>query len=173
MADQPFIGEVRMFGGNFAPAGWALCQGQTMPISQNAALFTLIGTTYGGDGVNTFALPDLRSRVPVHQGQSPGTSNYMQGEVTGVETVTLVGNQIPTHTHVPPACNSGNGASSNPSGNFWAAAATMLYSSAAADSTMNAGALASAGGNQPHDNMLPFLVVNFIIALFGIFPSRN
>lgn len=173
MADQPFIGEIRMFGGNFAPAGWALCQGQLMAISQNQALFSLIGTTYGGDGQTTFALPDLRGRVPVHMGQSPGTSNYVIGEQTGVENVTLLGNQLPQHSHVPPACSSAVGGSDNPAGNFWAGSNTMLYTQTAADSTMNAGAVGLTGGNQPHDNMLPFLVVNFIIALFGVFPSRN
>jgi microcystin-dependent protein len=173
MASQPYIGEIRMFGGNFAPMGWALCQGQLMPIDQNPALYQLIGTTYGGDGQTTFALPDLRSRVPVHMGQSAGTSNYVLGQQTGVETVTLAANQIPQHSHNPPACNSANGTSDNPAGNRWAGSPTMLYLSGAGDSTMNAGAIGSTGGSQPHDNMLPFLVVNFIISLFGIFPSQN
>jgi microcystin-dependent protein len=163
-----------MFAGNFAPQGWALCQGQLMAIDQNPTLFALIGTTYGGDGRTTFALPNLQGRVPVHLGQSPGTSNYVIGEQTGVETVTLTGNQIPQHSHAPPACSAAIGGSDDPTGGFWAGSNIKLYKqTAAADSTMNAFALSSTGGNQPHDNMLPFLVVNFIIALVGIFPSRN
>jgi microcystin-dependent protein len=170
---SPFIGEIRMFGGNFAPAGWALCNGQQLSIADNSALYSLIGTTYGGDGVNTFKLPDLRGRAPLHQGQGPSTSNYVIGQLGGVETVTLTGNQIPSHTHAPPACSSNNGTSDNPAGDYWSASATKLYTQTAADSTMNAGAVAATGGSQPHDNMVPFQAVNFIIALQGIFPSRN
>jgi microcystin-dependent protein len=180
VADQPFIGEIRMFGGNFAPTGWALCNGQQLAIAQNAALFSLLGTTYGGDGVKTFNLPNLQSRVPIHFGQSPGNvlNTYPQGQMGGVETVTLTGDQIPPHTHAPPACSSGNGTTDNPSGNYWAAsgsnpAARVYNNQSAPDSTMNGGCVARTGGSQPHDNMLPYLCVNFIIALQGVFPSRN
>ena len=172
MADQAFIGEIRMFGGNFAPQGWALCQGQTMQISQNQALFTLIGTTYGGDGTQTFALPNLQGRVPVHFGQGQGLSPYVQGETVGVETVTLIANQIPAHTHVPQGDGT-NGGSNAPGGNFWGTSTGVKQYLAASTTQMNPAAIALAGGNQPHDNMLPFLAVNFIIALFGVFPSRN
>jgi microcystin-dependent protein len=173
MADQPFIGEIRMFAGNFAPAGWALCEGQVMPISQNAALFSLIGTTYGGDGVNTFALPDLRSRVPMSQGQGPGLSSYIIGESEGEETVTLTLPQIPAHRHVLQAVNA-IGSFPDPVNSEWAElSAVNAYSSIATNASMDAGAIGTNGGSQPHDNMLPFLAINFIIALFGIFPSRN
>src|ERR1043166_8601406 len=144
-----------MFAGNFAPVGWRLCQGQVLPISENEVLFNLIGTTYGGDGQSTFALPDLRSRVPVHVG--PG---FAQGQPGGVETVTLTTSQIPTHSHVPQAAASGNQAS--PASGLWAGATTALYTAQAPDSPMDPAAIGSAGGSQPHDNMLPFLVVNFI-----------
>jgi microcystin-dependent protein len=169
---QNFIGEIRMFGGNFAPLDWALCNGQMMAISQNTALFALLGTIYGGDGVNTFALPNLQSRFPVHQGQGPGLSSYIIGETAGTESVTLTVNQIPQHSHVPRAA-SGQGTASSPSGAVWAESPLNNYSASAPSSNMDPGALAFAGGNQPHDNMPPFLVVNFIIALYGIFPSRN
>jgi microcystin-dependent protein len=168
---QAYIGEIRMFGGNFAPAGWALCQGQLIPISENDALFNLIGTTYGGDGQSTFALPNLSSRVPVHQGPS-----FTLGQAGGVEQVTLTVNQIPLHTHAasgyPVAGNS-----ADPTGKRWAASADTAINPyalpAAADSTMNAAAIGIDGGSQPHDNMIPFLAINFIISLFGIFPSQN
>jgi microcystin-dependent protein len=163
---QPYVGEIRMFSGNFAPAGWMLCQGQLLPISENATLFNLIGTTYGGDGQSTFALPDLRSRVPVHVG--PG---FVLAQTGGVETVTLTTNQIPSHTHTP-QCNSGPGNQQSPSNGVWAAPSTgTIYSNAAPTLAMAAGAIGPDGGSQPHDNMVPFLVVNFIISLFGVFPS--
>jgi microcystin-dependent protein len=157
-----------MFAGNFAPVGWALCQGQLVPISENPTLFQLIGTTYGGDGQNTFALPDLRSRVPVHVG--PG---FALGQAAGAETVTLTTSQIPAHSHVPQAfSNAGN--QNSPAGNVWAnSSSASVYSNAAPSVTMAASAIGSTGGSQPHDNMLPFLVVNFIISLFGIFPSQS
>lgn len=168
---QPFIGEIRMFAGNFAPVGWAFCNGALIPISENDALFNLIGTTYGGDGQNTFALPDLRSRVPVHVG--PG---FALGQAAGAESVTLTVSQIPAHSHVP-VCNS---AQSNPQqgpGNgFWAQPSTgTIYATVppAASVAMAPQAVGSAGGSQPHDNMIPFLVINFIISLFGIFPSQS
>jgi microcystin-dependent protein len=164
---SPFIGEIRMFGGNFAPAGWAFCNGALMAIDQNDALFNLIGTTYGGDGQSTFALPDLQSRVPVHVG--PG---FALGQSGGVETVTLTTSQIPAHSHVPQA-NSSPGTQSSPAGGVWAQSTLGQFSSPPPSVTMAAAALGQAGGSQPHDNMVPFLVVNFILSLFGIFPSQT
>lgn len=167
---SPFVGEIRMFAGNFAPAGWMFCQGQLLPISENETLFQLIGTTYGGDGQETFALPNLASRVPVHVG--PG---FAQGQSGGAESVTLTTSQIPAHSHVPQAF-SGTGNQNSPGGGFWAASspATQFATSVNVPSlAMANGTLASAGGSQPHDNMVPFLAINFIISLFGIFPSQS
>jgi len=162
---SPFIGEIRMFGGNFAPAGWAFCDGSLMFISDNDALFQLIGTTYGGDGQTTFALPDLRSRVPMHVG--PG---FALAQAAGQETVTLTVSQIPAHSHVPQA-NSNPGTQSTPTGEVWAQSTLGQFSAAAPSTSMDPGALGSVGGSQPHDNMVPFLAVNFILSLFGVFPS--
>jgi microcystin-dependent protein len=163
---NPYIGEIRMFAGTFAPVGWAFCSGQVIAISQNEALFALIGTTYGGDGVNTFNLPDLRSRVPIHQ-----ASGFVVGQIAGQEEVTLTTNQIPSHTHSARS-DASPGAFTSPAGNVWAA--SSAYADGSSNPTqMATGALGNAGGGQPHDNMVPFLAVNFIIALFGIFPSRN
>ena len=160
-----------MFGGNFAPAGWMLCQGQLLPISENETLFNLIGTTYGGDGQSTFALPGLASRVPIHIGQGSGLSNHQLGESGGSESVTLTVNQIPTHTHVPGANTSGG--SDNPTNNFWANTPNgKSYGAAPGDTTMNAQTISGTGGSQPHDNMHPYLCVNYIISLFGIFPHQ-
>jgi microcystin-dependent protein len=166
---NPYIGEIRMFAGNFAPAGWAFCQGQLIPISENDTLFNLIGTTYGGDGQTTFALPNLSSRVPMHVG--PG---FVLGQSGGEEEVTLTTNQIPSHTH-PPTCNDQNGTSTSPTNNVWAANTDVgAYANAIANSAnMNAAGLQPTGGSQPHDNMIPFLAINFIISLFGIFPSQT
>jgi microcystin-dependent protein len=167
---SPYVGEIRMFAGNFAPVGWALCQGQLIAISENETLFQLIGTTYGGDGVNTFALPNLSSRVPVHVG--PG---FALGQAAGAESVTLTTSQIPAHSHVPQCSTSAVSPpnASSPANNVWAQSVLNNYSSDAPSSPMNAAACGSAGGSQPHDNMIPFLVVNFIISLFGIFPSQT
>jgi microcystin-dependent protein len=164
---SPFIGEIRMFGGNFAPAGWAFCNGALIPISENDALFNLIGTTYGGDGQSTFALPDLQSRLPVHVG--PG---YALGQSGGVETVTLTTAQIPAHSHVPLSV-SGNGDQATPQNGVWAGAATSHYSSSAPSLAMSPSAVNNDGGSQPHDNMMPYLTINFILSLFGIFPSQT
>jgi microcystin-dependent protein len=164
---SPFIGEIRMFAGNFAPVGWAFCNGALIPISENDALFNLIGTTYGGDGQTTFALPNLQSRLPVHVG--PG---FALGQTAGVEQVTLSTNQIPAHTHVPQGSSLG-ATSSNPANNVWAAWNSKQYSDQAPDSAMDPGAIGPTGGSQPHDNMVPFLTINFIISLFGIFPSQT
>ncbi len=156
-----------MFGGNFAPSGWAICDGSLLAISQYDVLFNLIGTTYGGDGQTTFALPDLRGRVPVHQG-----AGFVLGQRAGVETVTLTVSQIPTHTH-PAQASSAAGSSHNPTGNIWANWTGSQYSDQGTNAAMSAASVSSAGGSQPHDNMPPFLVINFIISLFGIFPSQT
>jgi microcystin-dependent protein len=163
----PYVGEIRMFAGNFAPAGWMLCQGQLLPISDYDTLFTLIGTTYGGDGQSTFALPNLQSRVPIHQG-----SGFTLAQTGGEEQVTLTVNQMPAHTHVPQA-NSGTGTQNSPAGNVWANSANLPYSPNAPSASMDPAAVGLAGGSQPHDNMVPFLVINFIISLFGVFPTQN
>lgn len=170
---NPYIGEIRMFGGNFAPAGWMFCEGQLLPISENDALFNLIGTTYGGDGQSTFGLPDLRGRVPLHQGQSGGSS-FTIGESGGVESVTLTTAQIAAHQHTP-LCNDQGGTLTSPLNAYWAAASSgeQMYSTPVGVNAMNAQAIGSAGGNQPHENMGPYLCVNFIISLFGIFPSQT
>jgi microcystin-dependent protein len=162
---QSFVGEIRMVGFSFPPVGWAFCSGQTIPISQNDVLFTLIGTTYGGDGQETFNLPNLQSRMPLHQGNKFGL-----GEMGGVESVTLTTQQMPSHTHQA-LCQSGDGTQANPQGNVWASSPATPYSNTAPDTTMNGQALAPVGGNQPHDNMMPYLAISFIISLFGIFPT--
>ncbi|HEY6351140.1 MAG TPA: tail fiber protein [Candidatus Angelobacter sp.] len=165
---SPFIGEIRMFAGNFAPVGWAFCNGAVIPIDQNDALFNLIGTTYGGDGQTTFALPNLQSCVPIHVG--PG---FALGQSGGAETVTLTTSQIPAHSHVPLA-SSAPGTQSNPQGGVWAANATLSpYNTTAPSIAMDPAAINASGGSQPHDNMIPFLVVNFILSLFGVFPSQS
>ncbi len=164
---SPYIGEIRMFAGNFPPSGWMFCEGQLLPISEYETLFNLIGTTYGGDGQNTFALPDLRGRLPVHMG-----SGFTLAQQGGVENVTLTVNQIPSHTHIPQA-DSGNGAQASPAGNAWANSSNFPYSSNPPAAAMDAQAIVSSGGSQPHDNMTPYLVVSFIISLFGIFPSQT
>jgi microcystin-dependent protein len=170
---EPYIGEIRMFGGNFAPAGWAFCNGQLMPISENDALFTLLGTMYGGDGQETFGLPDLQGRIPLHFGQGPGISqNYQMGEKAGVESVTLTVNQLPSHNHALIASSDPANAT-GPGGNVLANPVnTFPYFPAAGGLQLNAQTLAPQGGSQPHDNMMPFLVVSFIISLFGIFPHQ-
>jgi microcystin-dependent protein len=173
---QPFIGEIRMFGGSFAPAGWAFCNGQLQPISQNDTLFNLIGTTYGGDGQSTFALPQLQGRVPIHQGTGPGTgTSFVIGELSGVESVTLTTNQIPIHNHAFLATTD-NGLSTDPTNNVLAANGQIKNFSPfppTVAGTQNSNALTQVGGSQPHENMMPYLVVSFIISLFGIFPSQN
>jgi microcystin-dependent protein len=177
---QPFIGEIRMFGGNFAPAGWAFCNGALMPIDQNDALFNLIGTTYGGDGQTTFALPNLQSRVPVHVG--PG---FALGQSGGAETVTLTTSQIPGHSHqVLTASGTQVVGQANPGSNYLADETVPSppnpqpftyapYVNDANQRTLAANSLGSSGGSQPHDNMVPFLAINFILSLFGIFPSQS
>lgn len=161
-----------MFGGNFAIAGHAFCNGQLLAISQNDALFALIGTTYGGDGQTTFALPNLQSRVPVHQGTLAGGSSYVLGQMAGTEQVSLIQGQMPIHTH-PAQGNAGDGSQASPANHFWGLASDNRYSTTAPAAPMNPAAVVLAGGSQPHENMLPFQCINFIIALEGIFPSRN
>lgn len=170
---SPFIGEIRMAGFNFAPNGWAFCDGSLLPIAQNDALFALIGTTYGGDGQETFALPDLRGRIPIHAGTLSGSgSNYPIGSAAGVESVTLTTGQMPAHTHLPQAGSYGN--SDTPAGNFFAASATVdPFVTVPPNSAMNPATVQPAGGSQPHDNQPPYLAINFIISLFGIFPSQT
>ncbi len=182
---EPFLGEIIMFAGNFAPRGWALCQGQILSIAQNTALFSILGTTYGGNGQTTFALPDLRGRVPVGQGQGPGLSSYTLGEVTGTESTTLLSNNLPTiPINVPVAgtmkCSAEDADNARPNGRVLATATQgVVYAGASDGSTMLAGsvtgtATGTAGGSsQPFPILQPLLCINFIIALEGIFPSRN
>jgi microcystin-dependent protein len=171
---QPYVGEIRMFGGSFKPAGWAFCNGQPLPISENDVLFQLIGTTYGGDGQETFNLPNLSGRIPLHQGTNPSTgTNYIPGQTGGVETVTLTTQQIPVHNHAV-VVSKDQGTQSNPSGNTSAAnTSVLIYRPGAGTQTFDPSTLAPAGGNQPHENMQPYLAVTFIISLFGIYPSPN
>jgi microcystin-dependent protein len=169
---EPFLGEIRMFGFNFAPQGWAFCNGQLLPISQNTALFSLLGTQYGGNGQTTFALPDLRGRVAIHQGQGPGLSNYVIGQVSGTENTTLTSGQMPQHAHGVVA-NASPASSGRPDGAVPARASGDIYAAAPDGTAMNAGMIGVAGGSQPFNNLQPFLVVTFCIALQGIFPSRN
>lgn len=170
---EPFIGQIVMFAGNFAPRGWAFCNGQLLAIAQNTALFSILGTTYGGNGQTTFALPDLRGRVPVHPGQGPGLSNYSLGQSGGAESVTLNAAQLPPHNHSV-ACSSDDATSGDPNANFPSAFTQKIYANAATPGRfMNGGVISPVGGGQPHTNIQPYLCVNFIIALEGIFPSRN
>ena len=170
---NPYLGEIRMFAGNFAPVGWAFCNGHTLSISENTALFSLLGTTYGGDGETTFNLPDLRSRIPVHQGINPNNATtYVIGQTGGEEQIVLSFNQMPQHTHTAEG-QTADGNQLGPTGGIWAGSSLGQYSTAGATGTMNPAAVASAGSNQSHTNLMPYLTVNFIIALVGIFPSRN
>lgn len=170
---QPYVGEIRMFGGSFAPAGWMFCDGQLLPISENETLFQLIGTTYGGDGQSTFGLPDLQGRLPIHQGQGSGLSNRILAEKDGVESVTLNTNQIPVHSH--PMQGSTNAATTaDPTNNILSTAplaTTFPYGTDAPLTPLAPKAITILGGSQPHDNFQPYLCINFIISLFGIFPS--
>lgn len=188
----PYVGEIILVGFNFAPVGWALCQGQTLAISENETLFQLIGTTFGGDGQSTFALPDLRGRVPLGMGHGTGLADYSLGQTGGGETVTLNTSQMPQHTHAidvstltaTAKCKNGAGNRQTPVGNVPAvetAAATVPYGSAAPNGNMNSGAVAlsgavavaTTGGGQPHDNRQPYVAMNFCIALTGVFPSQT
>lgn len=172
---EPYLGEIRMFAGNFAPLGWAFCDGSELSISQYDTLYILLGTTYGGDGQTTFALPDLRGRIPLHMGTNPQTgTNFPLGQKAGTETVTLVQNNLPVHTHsVTAQTATSTTQTGNPANAYWAPSDFNRFSTNAPDGTMNPAAITAQGGNQPHDNMMPFLTVSFIIALEGIFPSQN
>jgi microcystin-dependent protein len=177
MPSNPFLGEIFMAGFNFAPRGYAMCNGQVLPIAQNTALFSLLGTTYGGNGQTTFALPDLRGRVPVHVGQGPGLSPYSLGQNGGTETVTLGANQIPAHNHPLNATTAG-GDQLLPTDNLIApdalgGTAPFKTGSSGPNTAMAASSIGQAGGGQPHNNLQPYLVLNFYIAVQGIFPSRN
>ena len=163
---QPYVGEIRMFAGNFAPAGWMFCEGQLLPISEFETLFNLIGTTYGGDGQSTFALPDLRGRIPIHQG-----NGFTLAETGGAETVTLTVQQIPAHSH-PLRASTGAGTTNAPNGNVTAASPSVtLYIQDVTDANLSPNAAGATGGSQPHNNFQPYLCVDFIISLFGIFPQ--
>ena len=170
---EPFVGEIRMFAGNFAPRGWAFCDGQLLAVSQNDALFSLLGTIYGGDGRTTFGLPDMRGRIPIHAGTGPGLSPRSLGAKFGTEQETLTVNQMPSHTHrfrvsqdlADQADPTGNAPGNSPS--------IDLYRETGPAATVNAGTVTSAGGSRDHTNLMPFLCIHFIIALFGIYPSRH
>jgi len=171
---QPYVGEIRMFAGSFAPAGWAFCSGQLMPISENETLFQLIGTTYGGDGEETFALPALASRVPIHQGTRSGDGQtFVLGEMAGVESVTLTTNQIPQHNHA--FLGTTNFAAATTAQNNLLAQGTSakVFTGLPPTVSLAANAITAAGGSQPHENLQPYLCVSFIISLFGVFPSQN
>ena len=174
---EPLLGTIILFAGNFAPRGWALCNGQLLPIAQNTALFSILGTTYGGDGITTFQLPDLRCASPVGFQQGPGLANYVLGEHAGVSTVTLTPNQMPMHNHLPMGADV-RGDVNSPANATWARAMVGrvrdgIYATAPDSTVMAPDALTTAGNGQPHDNLPPYLTVTFIIALVGIFPSRN
>src|ERR1700749_1857729 len=164
---QPYVGEIRIFAGNFAPAGWMFCAGQLLPISEYETLFNLIGTTYGGDGQSTFALPDLQSRVPIHQG-----NGFTLAETGGVEEVTLTVSQIPAHSH-PMLATNDIPAQLSPQGNVTGQAAANIHRLGTPTVSLNPGSMSSTGGSQPHNNFQPYLCVDFIISLFGIFPSQT
>ncbi|MGA2390372.1 MAG: tail fiber protein [Candidatus Sulfotelmatobacter sp.] len=169
---SPYIGELRLFGGNFAPLNWALCNGQLLSISENPALYQLLGTTYGGDGVTTFGLPNLQGRFPVHQGQGSGLQNYILGQTAGSETVTLVANQLPVHNHVAVGSN---GSATSPANATWGsstAAENSFGPGTSANAIMNPASIGPSGSNQSHDNMTPFLAITFIICLQGIYPTQ-
>ena len=170
---EPYIGEIRMFAGNFPPNGWAFCEGQTIPISENDALFTLIGTTYGGDGQETFNLPNLASRVPIHMGTGKDGITYQIGEMAGTEQETLTTQQIPIHNHSF-LVSTAAGTVNTPAGGVLAASPSVqMYIVDSPDNTLNPAAMTPAGGSQPHENTQPFLCINFIISLFGVFPTQT
>lgn len=175
---QPFLGEIRAFGFTFPPVGWALCNGQLIPIATNTALFSLLGTTYGGNGTSTFALPDLQGRVALHEGQGPGLSPYVLGEEGGEDAVTLLDGELPSHTHTAMAVGA-KGTSASPTGATWAEAwvgrgvVPAFSNVTTTPQSLNPGAVGPAGGSSPHENRPPLLALTFCIALQGIFPARN
>src|SRR4051812_36054262 len=169
----PYVGEIRMFAGNFAPNGWMFCEGAPLPIAENEVLFQLIGTTYGGDGEETFNLPNLASRIPIHMGTGPDGTTYQIGEMAGTEQETLSVQQIPNHSH-PLTGTKGNGTQATPAGSVLASSTIIKsYALESADTPMAPTSIGAAGGSQPHENTQPFLCINFIISLFGIFPSQT
>jgi microcystin-dependent protein len=171
---NPYVGEIRMFGGNFAPSGWEICRGQLLPISENETLFQLLGTTYGGDGQSTFGLPNLQSRVPLHQGTGDAGTTYAMGNNGGAETVTLTTPQLPIHSHLPQG-STDPATSSSPQdrvlASISAAGTRSAYGTDQPYHALHPSSLTSDGGSQPHDNLQPFLVITFIISLFGVYPS--
>jgi microcystin-dependent protein len=169
---EPYVAEIRLVAFNFPPKGWAFCNGQLLPINQNQALFSILGTTYGGDGQQTFALPDLRGRTPIHFGKSPLGQPQVLGARAGEETHTLTVSEVPAHAHTAVA-TSITPAATSPAGGYWGNAGISTYSSNAPNTTMDPNTISSVGGSQPHPNLPPYLVVSFVIALQGIFPSRN
>lgn len=170
---EPFVGEVRMFAGNFAPRGWAFCDGQLLAVSQNDALFSLLGTIYGGDGRTTFGLPDLRGRIPIHAGTGPGLSPRRLGAKSGEEKVTLTVNQMPSHGHRLQV-STNNGPEPNPAGNVLAGSTLVeAYADETPFTNLASSSITNVGGSRSHTNLMPFLCVNFIIALVGIYPSRH
>lgn len=169
---EPFVGEIRMFAGNFAPRGWAFCDGQLLAVSQNDALFSLFGTIYGGDGRTTFGLPDLRGRIPIHAGTGPGLSPRRLGAKAGAENVTLTTNQLPSHSH-PQAHSSENADDTSPASKAPARTVHDLYIEDDPNFALNSAAVANVGGSRSHTNEMPFLCIHFITALVGIYPSRQ
>ena len=170
---EPYVGEIRMFAGTFAPRGWALCDGQLLSVTGNDALFSLLGTIYGGDGRATFGLPDLRGRIPLHQGSGPGLSPRKIGAEFGEQTETLAANEVASHSHSVQVSSAG-GTQNNPAGSYVAASPTVrVYRPGVPTDALDSAAVTPTGGGQSHDNMMPFLCVTFIIALVGVFPSRN
>jgi len=169
---EPFVGEIRIFAGNFAPAGWMFCEGQLLPISEFETLFNLIGTTYGGDGQSTFALPDLRGRLPIHMGTDPTGNTYILAESGGVEEVTLTTNQMPTHNHALLATGT-TGGQLNPTNNLTSQSPSVQPYRANPPNTPTAtSAITNTGGSQPHTNFQPYICINYIISLFGVFPHQ-
>lgn len=169
---EPFLAEVRIVGFNFAPRGWAFCDGQILPINQNQSLYSLLGTTYGGDGRTSFALPDMRGRVPIHVGRSNGGAVHGEGQKSGEETHTLAVNEMPQHTHIARATNA-TAIGDDPTNRVLGQAGTNVYAGFVSGTPMGAGTVTHVGGGQAHDNMQPYLALNFCIALRGLFPSRN
>ena len=179
---NPFVAEIRIFPFNFPPKGWAFCNGQILPLSQNTALFSLLGTTYGGDGKSNFALPNLQGNAPMHPGQGPGLSLHDLGETGGSQMITLLQSEMASHSHVPMASTTVGTQPAPGPGNVWAAAPAgghghpadlQIYSTSNPNATMNIGAVMPAGGSQPHNNMQPYLTLNFCIALQGVYPPRT
>lgn len=171
MSDQ-YLGEIRLFAGNYAPQGWAMCNGQPLSISQNEALYSLIGTTYGGDGRSVFQLPDMRGRIPVGTGTAKTGTAYPMGQIGGLEQVTLVESNLPAHTH-PVKANQLPGTINSPLNAYFALSSLNQYATASPNATMNAAAVSSVGGNDSHDNMMPFYTLTYIIALQGNYPSQS